>query len=503
MLIKNCLKKLKFRSHIDSIWVFILFILFLSSCSEHFMAVVEVKEECENAQKNIIPKRPPVDILFIVDNSKSMLEEQENLASNFSCAFDDTNDQFECNANNDDLCALDEEGNLVNRDKLGFIEVVACSANNFQIGIITTDASFNDNKPGELVAATGNDKILTSLHLAANRADFIKQFQENVMVGTNGSNFEKGLESAQIALCRNPEDCPSDLLCEPQSDDDNSCYSGDQIPSVNASSPNSAFVRNGFGYAGFQMSDGSKMQDDNKAILALIFVSDEDDCSHNGNLPEQNLKECYEDYDKLTKVSDFKDFFERIKGVNQGYEGYVRIASIVGALESTTEPGKMESKDCVPGSDGNPVPPTLGECAPNENGACAGGRYIKLSNDFEEFGYVDSICKSSFRETLLDIGDFIVIKNRYNLDSIPDCDDTNCCGEVVVEIIDKDDNKRVVERCPSQCGSNVSGLFDEPENGCYVFTPIQSGQKATITLTKKAMPGVGDELKVYYLTEEC
>jgi hypothetical protein len=109
-----------------------------------------------------------VDVLFVVDNSGSMSEEQANLAANFQ----------------------------------SFIQGAATWNNDYHVGVISTDLE-TDN--GRLMAASGNGRIVT-------RANF-QQFAQNARLGTNGSGDEKGLACAQAALSL-PNTADSGVSCQ-------------------------------------------------------------------------------------------------------------------------------------------------------------------------------------------------------------------------------------------------------------------------------------------------
>jgi hypothetical protein len=94
---------------------------------------------------------PKVDILFMIDNSPSMSEEQTNLRNNFR-----------------DFATLARTWNV-----------------SFQIGVITTDNA----------KLRGTPKIIKS-----SDADPVAEFSANANVGSSGSSTEKGLEMAFQAL---------------------------------------------------------------------------------------------------------------------------------------------------------------------------------------------------------------------------------------------------------------------------------------------------------------
>ena len=107
------------------------------------------------------PAKLKVDLLFVVDDSCSMGNDQKNLGANFP-AF------------------------MTWADKLGV---------DYQIGVTTTDTSGKRFKAGALRAASGQPKIITSA-----TKDRAKAFAANVQVGTGGSGIERGLEAAYRAL---------------------------------------------------------------------------------------------------------------------------------------------------------------------------------------------------------------------------------------------------------------------------------------------------------------
>jgi hypothetical protein len=100
-----------------------------------------------------------VDILFVVDNSGSMSDDQELLAANFA----------------------------------SFFEVgLASGSPSFQIGVTTTDVLSANAARGRLV---GDPAIL-----GAGTSGLAQRFADNVRVGVNGAGLELGLEAMRLAL---------------------------------------------------------------------------------------------------------------------------------------------------------------------------------------------------------------------------------------------------------------------------------------------------------------
>ena len=98
-----------------------------------------------------------VDILWVVDDSVSMAEEQKQIADGFE----------------------------------DFINAIQETNTDFHLGVITTSFDYNDPARGKLI---GDPAVITA------KDDYINLFRDRVRVGTGGSDREKGLEAASYAL---------------------------------------------------------------------------------------------------------------------------------------------------------------------------------------------------------------------------------------------------------------------------------------------------------------
>ncbi len=101
-----------------------------------------------------------LDVLWVIDNSGSMADEQESLGYNFDAFIND----------------------FIDRDV------------DFKMAITTTDTS-SSSKKGAMVS--GSDTKLTSARAKANPNQFKSDFRSLVKVGTKGSGNEKGLEATE------------------------------------------------------------------------------------------------------------------------------------------------------------------------------------------------------------------------------------------------------------------------------------------------------------------
>jgi len=101
-----------------------------------------------------------VDILWVVDNSLSMADEQAQVAEKFG----------------------------------EFIISLEKSELDFHIGVVTTDLD-HENHRGKLMAPEGEDVYLSTV-----TEDYIGKFQDRVQVGIDGADKEKGIDAAFTAL---------------------------------------------------------------------------------------------------------------------------------------------------------------------------------------------------------------------------------------------------------------------------------------------------------------
>ncbi|NOY26949.1 MAG: VWA domain-containing protein [Oligoflexia bacterium] len=223
-----------------------------------------------------------VDILWVVDNSRSMEDEQARVVAKFS----------------------------------DFIVNIEDSNADFHLGVVTTDLDDTDQK-GKL---QGDPLYLTA------DDDYVKLFEERVLVGTKGSDQEKGIDAAYQALSE---------------------------PLI--SGYNSGFRRSG-------------------ATLSIIYVSDENDCTDRGALAGyDSVSACYDHNDLLVDVKDLITDYKTLQTgtervvvssivgpeVDAGCDGsspgfrYISMAQayLLGRLQSDhdrSQPGSLWRSDCLP-----------------------------------------------------------------------------------------------------------------------------------------------------------
>ncbi|MBW2703926.1 MAG: VWA domain-containing protein, partial [Deltaproteobacteria bacterium] len=331
-----------------------------------------------------------VDILFVIDNSGSMVGEQQQLAQSFSTFVDVLDERFGIDkyhiaiitagvlSEGCPMCTPDYPASCMNetgesgvfQDRKGsFVEI---SEDMFEFSftqspecrVIETSAEkscFYDNNTGE---GTG-------------------------LVGITGCGYERGLAPIRMAL--------GDLL----------------------TTTNTDFLRE-------------------NATLVVVVVSDEDDCGEVGDITEGiqggGGRLCYyaakevgpnntyshpddvtsKPY-RLTPVDEYYDF---LMGLKDNRAGMVKFAAIVGVndvndLNTTT----IEYED-----DSNPNSAIVHACStPGCTGrfchAEPGTRYIRLAQKFGigKDGFIDTICQADFSATMEKLGTFVSCPRVFNL----------------------------------------------------------------------------------------
>lgn len=266
---------------IDDLPEALVLLVLLGACSEneiHRASATDVFFQQGNDE---------VDVLWVVDDSVSMSQEQDLVSAGFS--------RF--------VSAIDAA------------EVTM----DLHVGVVTTDMDPSNPDAGRLLG--------TPAWLTSEEPDFAAQFRSRVIVGTEGSDKEQGLEAARVALRA----------------------SGD------LAATNEGFMRDG-------------------ANLAIVFVSDENDCSNDGVFAtEADGTVCYEHEEALVPVADYVRQFQALKGT----DGQVTISGIL---------GPDISEGC-----------TI---------ARPGHRYTSTADAFD--GYVGDICEADFGEIMDAIGSGIV-----------------------------------------------------------------------------------------------
>jgi hypothetical protein len=300
-----------------------------------------------------------LDVLFMIDNSSSMKEEQEGIARELTAFIDE----------------LKKGGGV---------------AQDFHVGVITSSVyqhtkisgvEFNKEYPtqsgrlqavpdlgpdGGVVLGTGTERVLNG-----NDPDLVEKFSRLIQQGTTGSGQETPFEAVRLAV--------TDL--------------------------NKISLELG-GNAGF-LRDGAR--------LLVVIVTDEDDCSETsrpskvtiGNKPL--VDDCLDQTNSLTTVSDyFRIFTEDLKdstGASRDviWTAIAPVSRTSGkATMAVVEGGQVRNIDC-----------------PTSN--APGFRHRKMAEMFDpSLINLDSICRDSYRETLLAIAALANISQTLDIRNVPD-----------------------------------------------------------------------------------
>lgn len=311
------------------IWPVVVLIAALA-CNEHGLVPLDRAIQVEVFDITTQTETNKIDILWVIDNSNSMCEEQDELTANFQLFIDGLSD--------------------INAD--------------FHLAIITTDMSSNPGvfrtSPGPIGPDCSDDAaplscgdvtgpVLSSedyrtdpgnpnstLDVDALRDDFRCIATVGTVSGEAG--FERGLDTMREAL---------------------------SVAALDT-------VNSGFRRAG--------------AWLAIIFVTDENDCSHGGSLTLTQNADCEWRRDDLLPVSAFVDFVKTVSGTEDGDR--VLVAGIIGP-DTGVRPERPDEPQ-----------PT---CSNQETGtAFAGYRYAEFIQAFGDRGVEASLCQVDAFQAALD-----------------------------------------------------------------------------------------------------
>ena len=310
-------------------------------CSDYGLAGTEHTEVW------VLAPSVAVDILFVVDDSPSMKQEQDKVGAGFG----------------------------------SFIFEVNESDSDWQIGVITTDMETNDG--GILL---GPEPLFISPETPNYEAVFLSKIDS---VGTDGSGWEKGLQAAKRALF----DSPAGV--------------GDTA--------NAGFLR-----------------DD--ADLAIVVVSDENDCSDEGALPHVDQGECYNNPELLVPLTDYIHAYE---GLVSG-ESSVTFSGIVG-------------------------PPIVDGCDDTK----PGHRYLSVATELG--GLKANICEADYGSIMADLGLTATgVQSFFPLQWIPDLD--------TIEVsIDEQD-------VPADPDGQDGWSYETEENTVYLWGTYLPPRESTVRI---------------------
>lgn len=214
-------------------------------------------------EETALPPKTKLDFLFVIDNSASMCEEQANLTKNFKAFTEFLFDDLDAAADyrlaviSTDLANPADRGHFLYRPAPP-----------------GASAGCADQPPAETADCPANaDPIIRAEDVGAGcatgdracqRLDLERQFRCRATLGTSGDAFEKGLEALRLSLsCDGPNGALFAPCCV------NGAYNPACVTAPGADEP--AFLRP-------------------DAVLAVVIISDEDDCSDPAENPAASLR---------------------------------------------------------------------------------------------------------------------------------------------------------------------------------------------------------------------
>jgi hypothetical protein len=524
-----------------SILVLVAVALLTPACNRRVFQQVETTCDTTLAGDFDVKADKAADILIVVDNSGSMQDEQTNLVNNFlngninECPIpvaslgdfgkcDDAAPPAICQYANpppEDL--LPPDGRLAN---CGFIQVLAAYENDFRIGVITTDVGACDNRcPG---LGQGADFCLNSTapecNVCAIDGGAYCENQGTVPDVVNCGDVSGGWGFHPQRGCLQPSYLPprerviarADLVDD---DDTNNDLGARFSLTLNSIRTFGTSVERGLDAAKLFLDpttdrgEGCANDLDNflrpEAKLVMIFLSDEQDCSH-GNSSFFACREsggcvpgfeefygdtcgidirpvglsaapCYDRIGELTPVTQYAEYFRSVKADPTD----VSVAVIAGGA---IVDDRFQPADCRPSAAGLPEvgcrasrgQSNSAECI--EEGDCCladnGSRYYDLVDELG--GIKDSICFNSFRQTMTRIASFIGAVDKVTLAEEPESPFL-----VVVEKATASDRENFVT-VPRIAGNSCG-----EENGW-----VLEADNVSVRFCGTERPGPGDRVRV-------
>ncbi len=354
--------------------------------------------------ETLVPGAVKTDILFVVDDSGSMAAEQANLATSFD----------------------------------SFIRALAASAvkDDFQIGVTTTSVDW----PRYLSGSSGPFETITQYTsgpaagasypagalvgapghriLPANSLTLVDDFKADVNVGTSGANKEQGLRAALLAV-------------------------SDRI----ADGTNAGFLRSG-------------------ARLAVIIVSDEDDCSDPASPPAviypSSGDACHTDAEqaKLPPVASY------VSALREKLGGEARdvVVAVIAGVDPTTK---------------QPVQPAC-----NPTGGYPAKRYSAFVAGFPGKGLIDDVCQADFTATLQQVAGLIA-SQTLPLSETP-------ADPALLSVAVSRGSGGTTTCSVAEAGGTAAGAD-------VIYSPPQEGRPAALTFRGDCALQPGDQVHVQVL----
>ncbi len=322
---------------------------------------LELIRSCQSNPPTVTP--PKLDILFVIDNSNSMREEQEGVAQELTAFVDELR-------------------------RAGGVPA------DFNIGVVTTSVYLHGqigNSPPFILDYPGQEGRLRPVpaHLDGGLIDYenpegerllrgddpdlIEKFDKLVRQGVSGSGQETPFEATRLALL-------SDLINVPISEGGN----------------------------GGLLRDGAR--------VLIVVLTDEDDCSEMARPPVVSVgdnagyADCTEREMELTPVSEYR------RQLTQDLKNSDGTAKEV--IWTAIAPVSINNKSAQAVLDTGANQVRNVDCATSNQ---AGYRLRAMAEAFDNtLINLDSICRESYRDTLINIAQLAGVVQSLTIDNVPD-----------------------------------------------------------------------------------
>jgi hypothetical protein len=246
------------RSLKAALWTLVLASV---ACVGHPVEPLDNVVTAVNRQENRLPAKTKLDFLFVVDNSGSMCQEQDNLGRNFDAfsqfLFQELGSaaDYRLAVTSTDLQNPEQSGRFLASPAPAMASLNCRDANDDPLIPNTADC------PADLptIIASGRDGNVVD------QADLERKFRCLATLGTGGDGFEKGLEAMRLSLsCRGPNADKFGVCCNEDGTYNPACVIGQGVPEPQFLRPD--------------------------AVLVVVFITDENDCSEPASNPADSRR---------------------------------------------------------------------------------------------------------------------------------------------------------------------------------------------------------------------
>lgn len=359
-------------------------------------------KSCDEMQPDLAAQK--LDVLFVIDNSGSMREEQEGVARELTSFVSEL--KTSGGVDQDIQVGVVTTSVYQHTNSGGFAFYADCQTRGIyctQTGKLQPVPDANPDGGGVLLG-TGSERVLVGTD-----PQLVEKFARLVQQGTTGSGQETPFEALRLAL-----------------------FDWQQTPL--AQGGNGGFLRDG-------------------ARLLIVTLTDEDDCSEKFTRPSKvtigdqpAINYCGQQSNMLTPVAEYFEIFNGLKNADGTKKEIVY--TTIGPVGIATKQ-VQEVLGTAMGPDGGEYPQVRNIDCPTS--IQPGVRHRAMAElFFTDLSNLDSICKSDYRETLINIANLAGVAQSLDVSGVPDP------GVLQIIIERKDGSKKL-------CTLDNGGItWDEP-----------------------------------------